>query len=410
MARSTPLTCKKKLRQNEPLWIGKRPSPLATHDVPSHDSYDVVIIGAGISGALLGYRLCHTGKKILVVDRREPARGSTAASTAMIQHEIDIPLHKLQRLIGAQEAGRVWQRSARAVNDLAGLVGDLGIECAFERRRTLFLAGQAFGSRALRAEVEARTGIGLDAVYLDRSALQQRYGITTRTAAIDSAISASADPVRLTTGLLRYAVQQGLEIVPGLEITDLRESGDAVYLATAGGKIISARHVVFCTGYEFLKSLAGKKHSIVSTWALASRRNLPRPAWLDDYLVWEGADPYLYFRSTNDGRVIVGGEDEDGESGYQDERRLGSKARALVDKLSKLTGIEIGEPDFAWSAAFGVTPQGIPIIDRAPGMANVFVAMGYGGNGITFSQIAADLISAEIEGSRDPDWGLFSQE
>lgn len=409
MQKPKPLTHKQKLRQDEPLWVGKRGSSLSMHRTPRDNAYDVVVVGAGISGALVAHRLCRPGRRILVVDRREPSRGSTSASTAMIQHEIDIPLHKLKQAIGDQKAARVWQRSARAVEDLAVVVRDLAIDCAFERRRTLFLAGSAYGSRALKAEVEARSNAGLDARLLQQSTLAKEYGISSRTAAIDSAISASADPVQLTMGILRHATRQGVEIVSDLEITDLRQAGKEVYLATSDGKIISAQNVVFCTGYEFLACLRGKGHSIVSTWALASRRRLPRPAWLDDYLVWEGADPYLYFRSTPDGRVIVGGEDEDSGAAYRDERKLDGKVRTLVSKLFDLTGIEIGKPDFAWSAAFGITPQGIPIIDRAPGFNNVFVAMGYGGNGITFSQMAADLISAEIDGARDADWDLFSQ-
>lgn len=79
----------------------------------------------------------------------------------------------------------------------------------------------------------------------------------------------------------------------------------------------------------------------------------------------------------------------------------------MIEKLGDLTGISIGAPDFAWSAAFGMTPNGLPMIGAAPGLSNVYVTMGFGGNGITFSQIAADIISAEILGHRDADWNLF---
>lgn len=325
----------------------------------------------------------------------------------MIQHEIDIPLHRLERQMGAEKAGRVWRRSARAVEELAALVSDLGIQCSFERRRSLFLAGESYGARALKEEVEARRRAGIDAEYLDRTTLEERYGISSRNAAIVSAISASANPVKLTTGLLRYARQRGVEIVSDVEITDVHEHSDAAFVATSRGQIISASKVVFCTGYEFLEGVANRKHAIISTWALASRPQLKRPDWLDEHLVWEGADPYLYFRSTPDGRVIVGGEDEDSEDAYKDPTKAEGKIKALNEKLQDLTGISIGKPDFAWSAAFGVTPNGLPIIDHAPGMRNVFVTMGYGGNGITFSQIAASLVSSVIFGTKDSDWDLF---
>ena len=199
----------------------------------------------------------------------------------------------------------------------------------------------------------------------------------------------------------------GTEIVSEVEIKDVRALDDDVVLSTSEGMLLSARHVVFCTGYEFLESLANKSQKVISTWALASRPKLERPEWLDQYLVWEGSDPYLYFRSTPDGRIVLGGEDESVEDAYKDEAKRKRKTKVLIEKLADLTGIAIGKPEFEWSAAFAVTPDGLPMIGQVPHMKNVFVTMGFGGNGITFSQIAAELIAGEILGHHDADWDLF---
>jgi glycine/D-amino acid oxidase-like deaminating enzyme len=405
-SQNDPLTRHQSLRRDQPLWLATPRTAVRARKNPTSDHFDVVIVGAGISGALMAHALCGKGLKIMVIDRRDPVRGSSAASTAMIQHEIDVPLHRLTRSIGRDKASRVWKRSARAVEDLKNLNRDLDLRCAFQPRRALFLSGSQYGERTLEAEVKARESAGIDAEFLDAATLLDRHGIGRR-AAIDSAISASANPVQMTAAILRAAQKQGVEIVSGKEITDLRETGDLVFLATGQGKLIASRHVVFCTGYEFLECLKSRRQRLVSTWALASRPRLKRPKWLDKYLVWEGSDPYLYFRSTADGRVIVGGEDEEGDNAYASPAKARQKADTLRQKLLELTGIDLGTPEFAWSAAFGITPNGLPMIGPAPGMQNVFVSMGFGGNGITFSQIAADLISAQILGHQDPDWDLF---
>ena len=379
---------------------------MASRKRPSSTSFDVIIVGAGISGALMAHALAGKALRILVVDRRQPVRGSTIASTAMIQHEIDVPLHVLAKMVGEKKAQRVWQRSARAVEELISLVRDLELKCAFERKHTLFLSGEEYGARALQMEVDVRAKAGIKAELLDSFTLRERYGLH-RHAAIDSAISASADPAQLTAAFLRNAKVHGIEIAAGIEIKDVRNTDEEVVVSTSEGEMITANHVVFCTGYEFLESIANKSQKLISTWALASRPRLKRPEWLDRYLIWEGSDPYLYFRTTPDGRVIVGGEDEDGDGAYKDSSKVAKKAKILIEKLGDLTGISIGRPDFTWSAAFGVTPNGLPMIGNLPGMKNVFVTMGFGGNGITFSKIAADLISSEILGHRDADWDLF---
>jgi glycine/D-amino acid oxidase-like deaminating enzyme len=401
------ITRKRKLRSSDPLWSHTRGIGVATEGTLSDRDVDVLIVGAGIGGALMVTALLDRGLDIVLVDRRKPVHGSSMASTAMIQHEIDVPLHQLAKQRGVAEARRIWQRSARAVESLTTLVGSLGIDCQMQRRKSLYLAGDAYGARAIRSEAEARAKAGLSADLKSGAALRQEFGID-RTAAIVSDVSASANPAQLTAGLLRMARSKGVSIVEGVEITDIRTLGEGCVVATSRGELVQARHVVFCTGYEFLEAVAHKSHAIVSTWALATRPHHPRPGWLKDYLVWEGADPYLYFRSTPDGRIIVGGEDEASDTAFRDEAKRSAKSERLRKKLKALIGFEIGEPDYLWSAAFGVTSDGLPMIGRVPGFRNVHAAMGYGGNGITFSQIAAEILSAGILGHDDPDATLFS--
>ena len=377
---------------------------MKTHASPLHRDYDVVIIGAGISGALMAHALADGKRSVLVVDRRQPVRGSTLASTAMIQHEIDIPLHRLATMIGEKKAARAWRRSARAVEQLTRIVSDIGISCGFERKNTLFLAGEVYGQRALRTEVEARHAAGIAAEFLPAADLAGRYGME-RTGAILSDISASANPAQLAAGILRAA---NVEIASPLEITDLRATAEGVFLATAEGAILSARHAVFCSGYEFLKDVSSKDHAIISTWALATPPATKLPGWLADCIVWEGADPYLYFRRTRDGRLIAGGEDEESETAYASPSKLKSKTKTIRKKLETLLGLSLPEPDHIWSAPFGTTRTGLPLIGRVPGLQNVFAVMGFGGNGITFSQIAAEIVSAEIAGHGDGDADLFA--
>ena len=355
----------------------------------------------------MAHALADGRRSVLVVDRRTPVHGSTLASTAMIQHEIDIPLHKLAGMIGAEKANRAWQRSARAVEQLSRLVTDLALSCGFERKKTLFLAGTEYGSRALRREVEAREAARMEATFLDGATLAERFGLK-RTGAILSDISASADPARMAAGILRAAMARGVELVSPLEVSDVRSTQDGVFLATAEGRLLSAGHVVFCSGYEFLETVADSGHAIISTWALATPPATALPEWLKDCIVWEGADPYLYLRRSPDGRLIVGGEDEESDSAYSSRQKLKQKARIIHRKAETLLGITLPDPDHVWAAPFGTTRTGLPLIGPVPRLENVFAVMGFGGNGITFCQIAAEIVSAAINGHGDADADLFA--
>ena len=400
-------TIKDDLRTGTPYWLKTPNVTVQSGQMTKGDHFDAIIVGAGISGALMAEALTRQGRKLLILDRRAPVRGSSPASTAMIQHEIDIPMIHHIRDMGTTKANAVWRRSAKAVQDLVDLVDDLGLDCQMQAKQALYLTGNILGSRAMQDEAAARQAAGITAEYLNAPALRDRFGLD-RTGAIVSKASASANPAQMTAGLLKVAQSRGAVILSDTEVTDMAELPSGVALATADGRALTADHVVFCTGYEFLPAMQSATHQITSTWALASEPGLAHPDWLDDFLVWEAAEPYLYYRTTPDGRIIVGGEDEDNPDRNDDPALLDQKARAICDKLRDLAGIDIGKPAYVWSAAFGNTTDGLPIIDRVPGHDRVFAVMGFGGNGITFSMIASQIISAAIADQPDADAKLFA--
>lgn len=399
-------TQKDNLRTGDPFWLDAPRTSVRKKSDPGRDRHDVIVVGTGISGALTAEALTRAGKTVLLVDRRDPARGSTAASTAMIQHEIDVPLSMLCGQIGTRAANAAWRRSVRAVNDLIALTQELEISCQMSPKTSLYLSGNQLDAEALRAEAKARKAAGIDAELIDALRLKEEYGIE-RDAAILSHDSASANPVQLTAGLLRVAQTRGAIIASPVEITDMAESATGVALATSAGRVLLADHVVFCTGYEFLPQMQSSAHSKTSTWAIACEVVGAVPDWMHDTIVWEASDPYLYFRTEPSGKLIAGGEDEDTDEKNTSKTILKRKAKAIAAKFANLTGLKTRKPDYAWAAPFSVTKDGLPIIDRVKDYDRVFAVMGFGGNGITFSTIAAQIVSAAIGGKIDADSRLF---
>ena len=68
-------------------------------------------------------------------------------------------------------------------------------------------------------------------------------------------MSASANPAQLAAGMLRAAQEGGAELVSPLGITDFEETNNGVVLATSAGKLLTGEHVIFASGYEFLRGL-----------------------------------------------------------------------------------------------------------------------------------------------------------
>jgi glycine/D-amino acid oxidase-like deaminating enzyme len=394
------------LRTGRTVWEIERPPRLPTSRLAGSVAADVVVVGAGISGALIAERLARCGFGVAIVDRRGPCRGSTVASTALIQFEIDSPLGRLTEQIGAAPAARAWLRSAVAVQDLVARTRELGIRCDLSRRPTLYLAGEVLGAPELRREAALRQQIGLPSRFIDREGLLRRAGID-RAGGIHSEGSAEANPVRLAAGFLRHALRLGARLYCPVDIVRARSLPDGVELITRDDDRLRCRFLVYATGYEPPEGLPAAGHRIASTWAIATRPQ-PERLWPARDLVWEASDPYLYLRATANGRVIVGGEDEDFESDEKRDELIPAKSARIETKLAVLMPTLDAAADLRWAGCFGTTETGLPKIGEIPGMARCYACLGYGGNGITFSLIAAQVIQRAICGASDPDADLFA--
>jgi glycine/D-amino acid oxidase-like deaminating enzyme len=128
-----------------------------------------------------------------------------------------------------------------------------------------------------------------------------------------------------------------------------------------------------------------------------------------DTMVWESARRYLYLRSTGDGRLLVGGEDDAIDIPSRRDARVEMKAARLVSKVAKaMPGLAL-TPAFAWAGTFAETEDGLPFFGpHAQYGPRLQFAMAYGGNGITCSMLGAGLIRALIERRKHPLAALFS--
>ncbi|WP_040589473.1 NAD(P)/FAD-dependent oxidoreductase [Sphingopyxis sp. MC1] len=394
------------LRTGQSIWSARRRPAIAARPLTRDIACDVLVVGAGVSGALIAEALSDAGLKTVIVDRRGPAEGSTAASTAMLQYELDTPLALMAERIGREKAERIWRRSRQSVDALRERTERLGLAVDGATRASIYLDGNVLDAEGLAREADARRRAGFEVELLKPAAVLDRYGIKGRHALLGFG-NYSADPRRLTAGYLNVALARGARLYSPVDICDIAPTGESVTLVSARGPSIRARHVVMATGYEMMKGIPRKGNKIISSWSIATRPQ-PRAIWPTAAMIWEAANPYLYIRTTPRGEIICGGEDEEIADAALRDAKLPDKAATLSRKLGALLPRVDATPAYSWAGSFGDSPVGTPTIGRIPGMPNCYAAMGYGGNGITFSMMAAQMLRGLICGYGDPDADLVS--
>lgn len=366
---------------------------------------DAVVVGAGITGALIARALIDAGLDTIVLDRRDVGWGSTAASTALLQYEIDTELLQLSKLVGEQHALAAYKACEAAVLELQAIADDVG-DVGWREAPSLYLASSRRDARRLRPEFDARREAGFRVEWLDESALRERFGLVAP-AAILSRPAAHVDPYRFTHRLLAQLCERGLRVFDRCEMVRWKPDAGALEIRTATGARVRAQWLVMAAGYESQSLLPQNVAKNRSSYAFVSEP-LQLPAEFARCIGWETARPYLYWRSTDDGRLIVGGQDDRIDIPARRDWRIPRKVEKLLARLQELMPDVQPDVGFAWAGTFAETEDGLPWFGAHPQLdPRVLFAMAYGGNGITYSAIGAHILTDALRGQSHPLAGLF---
>ncbi|MDQ3440750.1 MAG: FAD-binding oxidoreductase [Planctomycetota bacterium] len=367
---------------------------------------DVVIIGGGMTGGFVAHALTEAGVNVVLLDKRDVGMGSTASCTGLLQYEIDTPLHMLIDRIGLDKAVRSYLLCLGAIDKLDDLTARLDDRCGFSRRKSLYLASHARDVASLEKEHAARVACGIRIDLLNSRDVRASFPFTAP-AALLSHDAGEIDAYRLTHALLRAATAKGFRVFDRTRVTTIDHGKRSSIVHTDRGARVSARRVVFATGYETRRYLRDPRVKLRTTYALASEPIATFDGWTDRCLIWETKRPYFYARTTDDGRVMIGGGDEDFINPDDHAELLPRKESYLKRRFGKLFPSIPLETAYRWAGVFGESDDGLPFIGDCARVPNSYFAVGYGGNGITYSLLAGEIIRDLFLQRRNPDAGLF---
>ncbi|WP_334178802.1 FAD-dependent oxidoreductase [Pseudoxanthomonas sp.] len=396
------------LKSGYPFWAVSNGLMQAFPRLAADQRCDVAVIGGGITGALVANELAGHGFDVVVLEQRDIGWGSTSASTALLQYEIDTHLVDLAKRHGEADAALAYRACADAIDqlhDVASAWRDVG----FARNRSLYYASRRRDVHALEEEHAARERHGLAVELLSAARVREDYGFDAP-AALLSTQAARVDPYRLTHRLLQRLQKRGASVFDRTRVEDVKATSRGVTLRTDTGMSVRASHLVIAAGYasqHWLKKRVARNRS--SYAVISDPMTDAQLGFLGDTLLWETARPYLYARSTSDNRLLLGGEDDAVDIPAKRDARVEKKACTLLKRLHDLFPGLAFTPAFSWAGTFAETEDGLPFFGPHPQWGpRVQFAMAYGGNGITYSMLGAGVLRALIERRRHRLWPLFS--
>lgn len=398
-----------KLRSGLPCWLAiDQVAASEPSDSPlvGDATCDVLVLGGGITGALLANELVRRGSDVLLIDQRDFGHGSTAASTGLLQYEVDTPLLDLMAKVGTDRAVHAYRRGLQAIDEIEELAESLEDSGGFSRRPSLYFASSIWHWRSLRKEYDCRREYGFDVDWLTREQLAESSSLQAA-GAIRSRADGQINPYRFTRLLVQAARRKGLRAYGNTKVIDVTELPHIVQVQTATGTILADK-IVYATGYAARPFFEGEEAGTFhSTYAVVSEPQMQFAGWPDQSLIWETARPYFYARQTDDGRAIIGGGDTSFSTDHQRDELVEQKVEQLLTRFANLFPEATFTPATAWAGTFAETKDGLAYIGQPDDRPRAYFALGYGGNGITYSMIAARLIADLYTGKPNPDAEVF---
>jgi glycine/D-amino acid oxidase-like deaminating enzyme len=366
------------------------------------DSAKVVVVGGGMSGIASAYTFTAAGLDTVLIERGRVAGGSTSANTGMLQYCSDIMLSDLKEQIGSEPAEHYYKSCQAALEHIAEMAQLLPHDVQFRRRSSLYYASTEQHIPKLKREYEALRDCGFEVEYWSGDDIARRFPFR-RPGAIVTHGDAEINPLRFVLGLADKAVEAGLRIFEGTELDRHERLGEGKHrLHMTNGMTLDAEHVVYAVGYE-PEELRGRllKANFNRSYVIVTGQQTELDSWHERFLIWETARPYLYMRTTVDGRIITGGLDEDNERPEHSMDRQERKRQELIGRLSGMFPDASPSIDFEWNATFGESVDSLPFIGEDPVYPGIYYNLGYGGNGSVCCMMGAQIISNMIQGRAD---------
>lgn len=396
------------LKSSEPFWLVKNGLMNSFPSLREDIECEVLIVGGGITGALIAQQCVSDGYDTVLIDKREIGNGSSSATTSMLQYEIDVPLYRLIEQIGETKAKASYRACSAAIDTLEKITTQIKSNAGFKRKQSLYFASRKKDVPVLQRELEARRDAGFDVQWLSEMEIKERFDIDRAYGGILSRQGASVDAFCFLHELLQYNKKKGLRVFDKSALVKVIPKGRTNHCTLDTGAVIKAKKIVYCIGYESQTMIKEKFVDLLSTYAMVSEITPTGVSKLKDILIWNTSTPYLYMRTTDDGRILIGGEDEEFKDAVKRDSLLQQKEIKLNRAFEKLFPTLSFIPDFSWAGTFGETKDGLPYIGMHKDFKDAYFVLGFGGNGITFSVIGMEMTADWLNRKKHPLTDVFA--
>lgn len=358
-------------------------SEFKEQNISTHTAFDVAIVGGGITGITTALLLQKAGKKCILFEAYNLCFGTTGGTTAHLNTLLDNPYSTIIKDFGKENAQLVAQSTKEAIQLVKSNIEEYKIDCAFEDAAGYLFAQTDKQVKELEDIHDACGEVGVSAIY-DELPINIEYKKAMRVEG-----QAKFHPVKYVQALAKAFEEAGGIILQQCRVEDVAE--DKIINITTGKGNFQSKFLIYATHIPPGINLLHLRCAPYRSYAIAV--TLKDKKYPDD-LFYDMYDPYHYIRSQkiNGETYLIAGAEDHKTGKVENTNECFLKLEAYVRKYFDVDGVAN-----KWSSQFFESADGLPYIGHLPGYeGNILVATGYGGNGITYSHVAAATLKSVV--------------
>ena len=367
---------------------------------------DVAIVGGGVTGAILGYYFSKANIHAVILEKERIAHGSTSITTSLLQYELDSNARELEEYTTLDNVITSYKLGLKALDEIEQFIKEYGNKCKYEKKDTLLYTSKEYEVKEMKEEYEIRKNAGIDVKYISEE--NNPFSLDLKAGVYGVNAGAQLDPYEYTHQLLDVSCNMGLKVYENTEVMEIAYGKDEVEIITSFGYKVKAKKVIIATGYNtqrFTKRNFGVK---TVTYNIATKSVKSFDGWFNKVLIRDNCDPYNYFRTTYDNRIIAGGEDVDFYTNIENEKLAKEKYSILLNRIKNMfPNIKDIEIDYEYCGGFISSQDNLGYIGEDPNHKNLWFCLGYGANGILFAILGGMMLSKLYKNEIDENLRLF---
>lgn len=367
---------------------------------------EVIIVGGGVTGSIVGYYFSKANIPAVILEKERVAHCSTSITTSLLQYELDSNARQLEEYTTLDNVIMSYKLGLKALDEIDEFIKEYGNKCKYQRKDTLLYTSKDEEIKEMKEEYEIRKKAGIDVKYISKE--DNPFSINLKGGVYGVNGGAQLDPYEYTHELLDVSCNMGLKVYENTEVIDIKYLENSVEVITSYGYKVKGKKVIIATGYNterFTKRNFGHK---TVTYNIVTKPVDRFDGWFNKVLIRDNCDPYNYFRTTEDNRIIAGGEDIDFYNNILNEKVAKEKYEILLNRIKNMfPKINSIESEYEYCGGFISSQDNLGFFGEDPNHKNLWYCLGYGANGILFAILGGMMLSKFYKGEIDDNMKLF---